>query len=1087
MALDRSDIDIIAEAFRRAGGGTGGSLNAGQSSGGRGSSTALTGAEVANLTKEAAAASREFTKLRAGMRLTSQKQFEYATAQRDVNTELGNIEDVLVAYKKGKQDLSKEEKKTLEARRKELSSLNDGQQANQAFQNGVMAVASAVKNIGSTMIAGQTAVASAIQGGGSGFAIALAQLTANANTQNAITQSVSGAMTGLGAGLMAFGLVGRLAGGAMMLYAQKMSVDSDLKTQARNAQNQILLSGGDALLKSYMEATRAGAVITDGFDGMNKSLRGSRYTVEDYTAIVKASGQQLAGTGMGVGEASMMIGRVGKVLKATNMDRAMLALGFSYQEQGQIMAQVMADMRRRDPTAVLNDKEVAQRTKQYAHDLAVLSDITGKDAKAKMEQSRKMSSQLAFQQYLAGLGKNGAMVEKAMATLSPQIQQNMMDMANFGSVVNKQGAIMTAANPALDSMQRELFAAMNAGVLNNDMAIKIQSKYSKSINEGMLSNRGLALAMAAPESKLAALGDASATVREEILLMGDAAKVIARIAKEEDKSQTGQEAPQTALMLNMVEMGQDIKKAFQEHIISKLQAMGPLLQGVLASIKAGPGSGAEITAPSIKQVLDRILAEIIKLWGESGPIGKALMAVAAGMIALRGLSILGSIFGDIKGKTLGGIDAIKKLFGRGANGPLASGQLPGTGGIVPEGGTRTERYRRPSGSYGYRQVPIGNVPGGAIPGGNLPGGAVPGGSTGGDLGKFGAGIKSILTGLGQGAGGLIRGVLTGIAQGIGAFGNPKILLGAGILAGSIAVIGAGVAAATWLMGAALPKFAAGLKAFDGINGDDLKKVGVGAGALGLGLAAFGAGGGLASAGSIISNVADGFIKFFGGKTTLDQFREMAKLGPDMKTGADGITKFTKSMGEMILIDVKKIDTLATAMKKLQEATAGPGFFSSVGDAATGLLYKVDFIKGLIGDARGSGGTVGVAGAGQTAYNDGKAIVWAQMLPGDREYLIQGITGKVPPRSATATDIRPQPAGAITSASFAAMAKNDPLLFALSELLAVERAKGTVRDTNITKTDIQIALLDRIAESTAKTAGSSELHAAFQKKYLYVLK
>ena len=1083
MALDRSDIDIIAEAFRRAGGGTGGSLNAGQSSGGRGSSAPLTGAEVANLTKEAASASREFTKLRAGMRLTSNAQYQFKTAQQDVNASLHKVESALDDYRNGKIALSKEEKKTLEARRKELSSLNDGQQANQAFQNGVMAVASAVKNIGSTMIAGQVAVASAIQGGASGFGIALAQLTANANTQNAITQSISGTMTGLGAGLMAFGLAGRLAGGAMMLYAQKMGVESDLKTQAMNARNQILLTGGDALLKSYMEATRAGAVITNGFDGMNKSLRGSRYTVEDYTAIVKASGQQLAGTGMGVGEASMMIGRVGKVLKDTKLDRAMLALGFSYQEQGQIMAQVMADMRRRDPTAVLNDKEVAQRTKQYAHDLAVLSDITGKDAKAKMEQSRKMSGQLAFQQYLQGLGKNGAMVEKAMATLSPQIQQNMMDMANFGSVINKQGAIMTAANPALDSMQRELFAAMNAGVLNNDMAIKIQGKYSASVNEGMLSNRGLALAMAAPESKLAALGDASVTVREDIIQMGEGAKIIARLAKEEEKSQTGKEAPQTALMLNMVEMGQDIKKAFQEHIISKLQAMGPLLQGVLNSIKAGPGSGAEITAPTIKEVLERIYNEIVKLWGESGPIGKALMIIAGGMIALRGLSVLKSVFDDIKGLF---------TFGKPTQDKLPSGQLPGTGGTA-EGGTKTERYRRPSGTYGTRQVP--NIPGGAIPGGNLPGGAVPGGAvpggnTGSDLGKFGAGIKSILTGLGQGAGGLIQGVLRGIALGIGAFGNPKILLGAGILAGSIALIGAGVAAATWLMGAALPKFAEGLKAFDGINGDDLKKVGIGAGALGLGLAAFGAGSGLAGVGSIISNVADGFIKFFGGKTTLDQFREMAKLGPDMKSGADGITKFTKSMGEMILIDVKKIDTLATAMKKLQEATAGPGFFSSVGDAATGLLYKVDFIKNLIGEGRGTGGTVGVAGSGQTDYNAGRAVVWAAMLPGDRDLLIKGITGgAVPVRSPTTTQSRPEPpsAGGITSASFAAMAKNDPLLFAMSQLLEIERAKDKLRNTDISKTDIQTALLDRIAEATAKTAGSTADHAAFQKKFNYMLK
>lgn len=1079
MALDRSDIDIIAEAFRRAGGGSGGgiggSLRAGQSSGG----SQPDAAEIKKLTTEAANASREFTKLRAGMRLTSQKQFEFATAQRDVNNELSKVEDTLVAYNKGTIALSKEEKKTLEARRKELSSLNDGTQANQMFQNGVLSIASTIRTIGSTMIAGQVAVASAIQGGASGFGIALAQLTASANTQNAATQAVAGTMTGIGAGLMAFGLAGRLAGGAMMIYAQKMAVESDLKTQAMNARNQILLTGGDALLKSYMEATRAGAVITNGFDGMNKSLKGSRYTVEDYTAIVKASGEQLAGTGMGIGEASMMIGRVGKVLKDTKMDRSMLALGFSYQEQGQIMAQVMADMRRRDPTAALNEKEVAQRTKQYAHDLAVLSDITGKDAKAKMEESRKATGQLAFQQYLKGLGTNGAMVGKAMETLSPQIRQNMMDMANFGSVINKQGAIMTAANPALDSMQRELFAAMNAGVLNNDMAVKIQGKYSASVNEGMMSNRGLALAMAAPESKLAALGEASQTVREDIIKMGEAAKIVARITTEEKKSETGKESPSTKLMLNMVEIGQDIKKAFQEHIISKLQAMGPLLEGVLASIKAGPGSGAEITAPTLKGVLDAILAQIIKLWNESGPIGKTLMVIAGGVLALQGLGMIKSVFDDIKG-----------LFTFGKSGTTASGQLPGTGGVVPEGGTRTERYKSGAG-YRTRQVPIGNVPGGAVPGGNLPsgnlpGGAVPGGSTGSDLGKFGAGIKSILTGLGQGAGGLIQGVLTGIAGGIGAFGNPKILLGAGILAGSIALIGAGVAAATWLMGAALPNFAKGLKAFDGINGDDLKKVGIGAGALGLGLAAFGAGSGLASAGSIISNVADGFIKFFGGKTTLDQFREMAKLGPDMKTGADGITKFTKSLGDLILIDVKKIDTLATAMAKLQEATAGPGFFSSVGDAATGLLYKVDFIKNLIGDARG-GGTGGTGGTGQTAYMEGKAIVKLDFATLD--YLIRGLGGKVPERSATQTTLQPQAqtTGGITSASFAAMAKNDPLLFALSQLLEIERAKDKLRTGDVSKTDIQTALLDRIAEATAKTAGSTEAHAAFQKKFNYMLK
>jgi len=1070
MALDRSDIDIMSEAFRRAMDGSGGSLRAGQSGGGGNSGGGQRSAEeVKNLTKEAAAASREFTKLRAGMRLTSAKQYEYQAAQRDVNTQLNQIEGALEDYRKGKISLSKEEKKVLESKRKELSQLDDGSRANQAFTNGVMAIAGHIRTIGSTMIAGQVAVASAIQGGASGFGIALAQLTANANTQNAITQSVASTMTGVSGALMNFGLAGRLAGGAMLIYAQKMAVTSDLNTQAQNARNQILLTGGDTLLKTYMEATRAGAVITNGFDGMNNSLKGSRYTMEDYTAIVKASGEQLAATGLGVGEASMMIGRVGKVLKDTRMDRAMLALGIGYQEQGQLMAQAMADMRRRDPTRELNEREVAQRTKQYAHDLAVLSDITGKDAKAKMEESRKATGQLAFQQYLASLGKNGEIVGKAMETLSPQVRQNVMDMANFGNVVNKQGAIMTAANPALDAMQRELKGAMDAGILNNDMAVKIQAKYSKSINEGMLSNRGLALAMAAPESKLAALGEASQTVRDDILKMGTAATTVARITTEENKSIDGKESRNTALMLDMQEMGQDIRKAFQEHIIKNLEKMGPLLKGVLASIGADPGA---IKSPGIKGVLEGIWKAIKDLWTQSEWWEKVLIGLAGLTIAIRGLMIGKSILTDVKG-----------LFTFGKKDTLASGKLPGTGGIVPDGETRTERYKSGAG-YRTRQVPVGNVPGGSVPGGG----------TSGELGKFGAGIKSILVGLGQGAGGLIEGVLKGIAAGIGAFGSPKILIGASILAGSIVLIGGAVAAATWMMGKALPTFAEGLKAFDGIDGNALVQVGKGAAALGAGMAVFGAGSGLASAGSIISNISDGFIKFFGGKTTLDQFREMAELAPKLKSGAEGITTFTKSLGEMILLDIKKIDALANSMEKLQSATSGPGFFNSMGNAALGTVTQIDAIKNAINrGANINQGQGGATGSGQTAYLQGAAVVHLSQQTVNALKGTGGVTVTAPAtpnqRPAGMSSSKPEtmPAGGLTQASLNSLAKNDPVLFALTQLLETERAKDRATDGQTSKIDIAIKLMDRMAEHMAKQAGSAAEYALWARKNVLIKK
>ena len=210
----------------------------------------------------------------------------------------------------------------------------------------------------------------------------------------------------------------------------------------------------------------------------------------------------------------------------------------------------------------------------------------------------------------------------------------------------------------------------------------------------------------------------------------------------------------------------------------------------------------------------------------------------------------------------------------------------------------------------------------------------------------------------------------------------------------------------------------------------------------------------------------------------------------MKTGADGIAKFTKSMGEMILLDVKKIDALAIAMAKLQEATKGPGFFSTAGDIAVGVLKRNEFIAGLMADGRGTGG---VAGSGQTSYLNGAAVVHLSQQTVNT--LIQGLGGKMPvsAQPATTTTAKPEPwakvtpGPSITSASFAAMAKTDPLFFALSQLLEFERAKDKAKDGTTSKVDIQIALLDRIAEAAAKTAGSTEAHAAFQKKFNYMLK
>ena len=83
-----------------------------------------------------------------------------------------------------------------------------------------------------------------------------------------------------------------------------------------------------------------------------------------------------------------------------------------------------------------------------------------------------------------------------------------------------------------------------------------------------------------------------------------------------------------------------------------------------------------------------------------------------------------------------------------------------------------------------------------------------GGGGGGSVSRIGANVGGLAKGIGAGAGK----VFSLLGRALGTLANPKILLGASIIAGSIAVLGAGIAGATYLMGGALQKFTTGIEA-----------------------------------------------------------------------------------------------------------------------------------------------------------------------------------------------------------------------------------------------------------------------------------
>lgn len=972
MTYDRNTdlLERILNALDQ--GGSGGTLRSGRGSG----SGAPSNEEINTLLQRSKEAAKEFNSLKNGIRFTTRQQQAFGDATADANERLSEVNRVLSDFRRGLIPLSSQQKKALEAERARLASLEDGTRQNAAFVSGVQQVRQNLEQFGSQMIQGNAQVVQAIQGGASGFTIAGQSMIASIQLQNTAVQTMTGLATQAGGALMNFGgIVGKIAGAGIVLGAQFMGMESALKAQAKSLQIQTLMAGGEQILKAYHEMTAAGASYVGGLQRVQSALAGSDYTLQDFSAMVKANSETLAQANMSVSEAALMFGRVGAIFDrdGKKMRRELLALGFSYQEQGALMAEVVAGMRRTDPTAKIADNEVAQRTREYAVHLSTIADLTGKNARQLMEEGRKKTSQLAFQNFLQTFTdpKIRDKVEKAVQGIAdPVLRQNIMERLTFGNVLNKTGATMEALNPALESMSIELANAAKQGRGAEDF-FKIQQKYSKSVNEGFLANREFNLAAAAPGSKIEALGTAAADARTYINQMGTAADTFAK--KNTIGTTPGATTGLAAELIDMTVIGKELEKALQDGVISRLH----ILKGHLTDYNKKLKSILDAEVPSAKAIMEKQLEmmkdfarkywEDIKTyaekywnslgdWTKAGLIGGGILLGVIGTLYLFGKAAAAA-------KTV--LDGFRFVTGRG---------LPGSGGTVESG-------RRPG--------PGGRVPGG---GGSVP---VPGGGAGfGPPGRFESFIFNIMKAFGQGAGAIIRGIMTGIAGGISAFGNPKVALGAAILAGSVLVIGAAIAGATWLMGGALNKLHEGLSKYQEISGERLTQAGNGMMAIAKGVGAFALLGTGATISSLFNSIAEGVITFFGGKTPLQKMVEFAKEGPNLEKGSKGIKSMVDALKDLDKINGPSIKQAIDGLNQLAELSKTGGFFNW----AKGLIFgkeDADKIKALVEAIKPLQGGLSAVITAPTAGNPGKGPgVWNGLKTYDGKLVVELSTSSI---------------------------------------------------------------------------------------------
>lgn len=176
--------------------------------------------------------------------------------------------------------------------------------------------------------------------------------------------------------------------------------------------------------------------LAGGLADVASLAAGAGLGIKTFSDAVREARPYMTQIGLAGGDAARQLSRAMSGLATTTgksgraLRDELLAMGISFSAQGGLMAQYMAQLRSfgRDIRNIPAG-ELARGTAEYAKHLRVISDLTGKDAAALMEQARAEA-------------QRGALMEKLSANQARAFQDSF---AIFSSLPEQQGAKLQSA------------------------------------------------------------------------------------------------------------------------------------------------------------------------------------------------------------------------------------------------------------------------------------------------------------------------------------------------------------------------------------------------------------------------------------------------------------------------------------------------------------------------------------------------------------------------------------------------------------------------------------------------------------------
>ena len=355
-----------------------------------------------------------------------------------------------------------------------------------------------VKSVGSAAAAASGKFVTSLQGGSSGFALATDVMSLAVDATSGVAQMAGNAI-GV-AGVAASRLPGPLG-----MVAKAAAVLGPLFGSMAGVAGKLAKFGFEVLQKeveksvaAYNSAAASGALFAGGMTELRNSASRAGLDVSQFANVLRQHSNDIASLGIGMTEGAKRIGGV-LTTNGDTMKRQLVNMGFSFEEQAGLVAETMSIMKGSTLGPMqASDAQIADQTMKYAENLRIISAITGEDAKKKMEGVRQQANQLAFQQKLAAKSpEQQAAIIRAMGNMDAVARKNFMDMVNFGSVINKEGAMMQSMSGGLADEVNQTYRSFMDGTMDDTTQRKIASDNADQRKKDLIAATAIGIAGAA--------------------------------------------------------------------------------------------------------------------------------------------------------------------------------------------------------------------------------------------------------------------------------------------------------------------------------------------------------------------------------------------------------------------------------------------------------------------------------------------------------------------------------------------------------------------------------------------------------------